>query len=469
MKTTLPNRAALLLAAALLLLSCFALAAVAPAGALTIGVVLPHGQVAGNGALAGALRQSVVEQLRRPGVDTVALDATTPEQVDAEARAKHCTHVLYTNVDQKQSAGGFLHKLAPMASMLSLGAMAGAGGRMGGGALGAVAQTAAQNAAQSAVSNSMAGTQQQAMAQMTGAQQSSIKRGDTISLEYRLMQVGSATPVQAATLQGKADSDGQDVLTPLVAQLASSVATGGAGSGATPPTTAAPAGGEGGAAAAGTAPNTPPSGHSLFSGMFGHRQAPQPAANAAPDCAKIAANADAHVSLQACQQMAAAQQAYTSALNDPSAARPGDEQMSCEQIMAEMKQQQFTAPDKQQLADGQRAVAAEQQMLAKHGKEAAEQQAKDQALVDAASATDRATEMATMGVVSGRALDAAEKTVQAQDKAMNRRMLDESKTTDTKFLDSGAGFATTAGAQLTANPRLARLTQLANTHRCRGG
>jgi len=464
MKTTLRNCAALLLAAALLLLTPFTLAAPAAPGAVTIGVVLPHGQLGENAALPGALRQSVVEQLRRPGVDSVALDATTPEQVDAEARAKHCTHVLYTNVEQKHGGGSsFLHKLAPMAGMLSLGAMAGAGGRMGGGALSAVAQTAAQNATQSAMTNSIAATQQQAVAQMTGAQQSSIKRGDTVSLEYRLVQVGSTTPVQSATLQGKADADGQDLLTPLVGQLAGSLAAGGNGPGATPVTTAAPAGGEG--AANGTAS----SGRSLFGGMFGHRQAPPPAAGAAPDCAKIAANVDAHVSYDACQKMMASQQAYNSALTDPSAARPGDEQMSCEQIMAEMKQQQFTAPDKAQVAEAQQAATAEQNMIAKHKKEADVQMAKDQALVDAASATDRATEMASMGVVRGRALDAAEKTVSAQDAAMNRRMLDESKGTDTHFLDSASNLATGAAGQLTANPRLARLTQLANTHRCHGG
>jgi hypothetical protein len=477
MKTTLPSLAALLLAAAIAFLASFTLEAQAPPAPITIGVALPHGQL-GDGAanVPAALRQSVVEQLHRPGVETVALDASTPEQLDAEARSKHCTHILYTNLEQKHAGGGLLHKLAPMAGMLSMGAMAGAAGHMGGGGvMSAVAQSAAQNAAQSAVSNSLAATQQQAMAQMTGAQQSGIKRGDTVSLEYRLVQVGSTTPIQSATLQGKADADGQDVLTPLIGQLAGSVsATGSAAAPATPPApggasaTAAGAAATAGAAASGTAAAS--SGTSRFGGLFGHHQAPQTAAaGAPPDCAQIAAVADAHVSMEACQKMMATQKAYDSALADPKAARPGDEQMSCDQIIAEMKQQQFATPDKGQLADAQSALADEQAMIAKHQKEAAVQQAKEQAMVDAASTTDRVTEMASMGMVRGRALETTEKTLDAENKAMNRRMLDESKPTDTRAMNSTADLMSGAGTQLTANPRLARLTQLANTHHCHGG
>jgi hypothetical protein len=457
MKTTLSGLTALTLAAAALFLASFGLRAQTPASPMTIGVVLPHGQLDGGASVSGALRQSVVEQLRRPGVETVALDGTSPEQVDAEARTKHCTHVLYTNVEQKHAGGGLLHKLAPMASMLSLGAMAGAGGRMGGGAMSALAQGAAQNA----ISSSVASSQQQALGQLTGAQQSGVKRGDTISLEYRLTAVGSTAPLRSATLQGKADNDGQDVLSPLVGQLAGSVA----GSAGVP--AGAPA-----ATTTSTAPSAPPSssGTSMLGGLFGrHRAPPSQAPAATPDCAQIAAMPDAHVSLEACQKMMASQQAYNGALADPSASRPGDEQMSCDQIMAEMKQQQISAPDKAQAAEAQSAVKDEQAMLAKHQKEAAVQQAKDQARDNAASAADRATEMATMGVVSGHALAAAEKVNDAEDKAMNRRMLDEAKPTDTRMLNSTAALATGAASQLSANPRLARLVQLANTHRCRGG
>ena len=458
MKTTLSGLTALTLAAAALFLASFGLRAQTPASPMTIGVVLPHGQLDGGASVSGALRQSVVEQLRRPGVETVALDGTSPEQVDAEARTKHCTHVLYTNVEQKHAGGGLLHKLAPMASMLSLGAMAGAGGRMGGGAMSALAQGAAQNA----ISSSVASSQQQALGQLTGAQQSGVKRGDTISLEYRLTAVGSTAPLRSATLQGKADNDGQDVLSPLVGQLAGSVA-GSAG---------VPAGAPAATTTTSTAPAAPPSssGTSMLGGLFGrHRAPPSQAPAATPDCAQIAAMPDAHVSLEACQKMMASQQAYNGALADPSASRPGDEQMSCDQIMAEMKQQQISAPDKAQAAEAQSAVKDEQAMLAKHQKEAAVQQAKDQARDNAASAADRATEMATMGVVSGHALAAAEKVNDAEDKAMNRRMLDEAKPTDTRMLNSTAALATGAASQLSANPRLARLVQLANTHRCRGG
>ncbi|HYM28230.1 MAG TPA: hypothetical protein VET66_08770, partial [Steroidobacteraceae bacterium] len=81
----------------------------------------------------------------------------------------------------------------------------------------------------------------------------------------------------------------------------------------------------------------------------------------------------------------------------------------------------------------------------------------------------RATEMSTMGLVSGHALAAAEKVNDTEDRAMGRRMADESKPTDTRMMSSTADLATGAANQLSANPRLARLVQLANAHRCRGG
>jgi hypothetical protein len=56
-----------------------------------------------------------------------------------------------------------------------------------------------------------------------------------------------------------------------------------------------------------------------------------------PECAQIANMPNAPMSLEACQKMATAQQAYNRAAADPSASHPGDEQMSRDQIKSEMR------------------------------------------------------------------------------------------------------------------------------------
>jgi hypothetical protein len=209
----------------------------------------------------------------------------------------------------------------------------------------------------------------------------------------------------------------------------------------------------------------------MLGGLFGRKA---PAANqqanggAMPDCAQIASMPNAPVTLEACQKMTAAQQQYQAAASDPSAARPGDEQMSCAQIMAEMQQQQISAPDKGKVAAAQTAVLAEQSINAKQAAEAAKQQAKDQAEVDAASAVDRATELATMGVVRGRALEHTEKMQEVEHQEMKERMAKERNPTDQKMIGTTADVTSDVASQLAANPRLARLVQLAGAHHCKG-
>ncbi|HET7755682.1 MAG TPA: hypothetical protein VFK87_00350, partial [Steroidobacteraceae bacterium] len=229
-------------------------------GKVTIGVVLPQGQL-GNGAdAAEPLRQTVMNRLRAPGVEVVALAGSTPDEIDADAKGKGCSQVLYTHVEQKHGAGGLFSKLAPLAGVLPVMAAAGGGGGGGGGSglTGLLTQTAANaatSAAASAAQKQMLGTQQQILAEqqpalaLQNAARASIKRGDSISFDYRLVAVGSAAPIRTDTLHTKADADGQDVLTPLVEQLGNAVSADsqGAGNGS--------GGGGGGATGSATAPS----------------------------------------------------------------------------------------------------------------------------------------------------------------------------------------------------------------------
>ena len=173
------------------------------------------------------------------------------------------------------------------------------------------------------------------------------------------------------------------------------------------------------------------------------------------------------VSLADCQKFQAAQQAYTQGA--ASATRPGDEQLSCEQITAELHQQQFTAPDKDQVAAAN-ATLTQVSADIKHGEEvAAKMQAEDTATMAAASAADTATELATGGLVRGRATQAAQKVVTARDDAANAQLVKEQRPTQQKMISQTADFGAVFGSQLQSNPRLARLIQLADSKHCHGG
>jgi hypothetical protein len=57
------------------------------------------------------------------------------------------------------------------------------------------------------------------------AQAGSVKAKDEISLQYQLVTIGGAKPVIEDTLSAKAKQDGQDLLSPLVEQLATVAVT----------------------------------------------------------------------------------------------------------------------------------------------------------------------------------------------------------------------------------------------------
>ncbi|HYL70870.1 MAG TPA: hypothetical protein VEY89_06175, partial [Candidatus Dormibacteraeota bacterium] len=87
----------------------------------------PRAQLEGGTQLSEALRQRLMQRLRDENREVLPLDAGAPEQLDAEARGKHCNYVLDTQVEQKHgsAAGGLFKKLAPLASALPLGALTG--------------------------------------------------------------------------------------------------------------------------------------------------------------------------------------------------------------------------------------------------------------------------------------------------------------------------------------------------------
>jgi hypothetical protein len=66
--------------------------------------------------------------------------------------------------------------------------------------------------------------QQQAISQLAGFN-GQVKSKDDVTVEYQLVATGQGTPLVQNKLQGKAKSDGEDVLTPLLQQTANAVLT----------------------------------------------------------------------------------------------------------------------------------------------------------------------------------------------------------------------------------------------------
>jgi hypothetical protein len=184
-----------------------------------IGVVMPKAQLGqGNTDVAAPTRQLIMSYMAGPVLELVPLEARIPAQIEAEARALNCTHVLYTSVEQKKGGkglGGMLGKMGPAAAMLpGVGALGSASGAM---AAGIASQAIMQAATQS--------MQQQAMDSLMQTQAGSVKAKDEISLQYQLVTIGGAKPVLEDTLTAKAKQDGQDLLSPLVEQLATVAVT----------------------------------------------------------------------------------------------------------------------------------------------------------------------------------------------------------------------------------------------------
>ncbi len=190
------------------------------AGKIRIGVAPPDAQV-GQGNNAGAdystpIRNVIVALMSGPAVEVAALDSRVPVQIQAEAQQKECDLILYSKVILKHNSGGFgkLMKMAgPIANVAPIVGMSGSLGT-----------AAAAQAAQTAVSVSVAAAsaQQLAIQQLAGFN-GQIKSKDDITVQYQLNPIGQPSPKLQNELVGKAKSNGEDVLTPLLTQAASFV------------------------------------------------------------------------------------------------------------------------------------------------------------------------------------------------------------------------------------------------------
>ena len=170
-------------------------------GVIRVGVVQPRMDMGPAGANASeALRVLLGQYLGGPTLEAVPLTAILPIQAAAEAQQKQCDYVLYASLSQKKSGGmGLLKGAQSMAGMVPVLGMAGRTGAI-------VGQAAAQTALNAA-----------------GQVASGVKARSEISLEYQLIAPGSSSALVANNEKTKAQSDGQDVITPMVERAATAI------------------------------------------------------------------------------------------------------------------------------------------------------------------------------------------------------------------------------------------------------
>lgn len=194
-------------------------------GKIRIGVAPPEAQVGqgsnAQGDYSTPIRNAMILLMNGPAVEIAALDSRVAMQLQAEALQKQCDYILYSSVAVKHPQGGgfgkFMKMGGTMAQMTPMGAMAhGMGGAMAASAASVAASAAAQAAQQQAMN--------QVMSQLSGFN-GQIKQKDDVTVQYQLTQTGQGAPLLQNALQGKAKSDGEDVLTPLLQQTANTVLT----------------------------------------------------------------------------------------------------------------------------------------------------------------------------------------------------------------------------------------------------
>ena len=149
--------------------------------------------------LAGAIQNTLSEYLKGSRVELVPIEAKLAAAIETEAKEKQCAYVLYAIVSHKKGGGGFgmFKAIAPvMSSVIPM-----AGG-MGGAIAGSVASTAINTAA-SATSN--------------------VKKKDELTLDIKVNSTGGGAAALARQFKAKAQSEGEDIISPMIEQAAQAI------------------------------------------------------------------------------------------------------------------------------------------------------------------------------------------------------------------------------------------------------
>jgi hypothetical protein len=172
-----------------------------PIAAACVALTVPSVQgISGDAAtFATAVRDLFANYLKGPTLKTEVLESRLASQAVLEARGKNCGQMLLVSVTRKHSSGQTSRILGQAAGAAVTRAPIGAAG--------AIASTATYTGGETIYRFA-----------------SDIRAKDELELSYRLGTPDAVEHAKPVTSKAKAQSDGEDLLTPLVEKAANGIA-----------------------------------------------------------------------------------------------------------------------------------------------------------------------------------------------------------------------------------------------------
>lgn len=194
-----------------------------------------------------------------------------------------------------------------------------------------------------------------------------------------------------------------------------------------------------------------------------HAADPSPASGAVPqiDCKAMAGRPGSPLSLEQCERQLAVTNSMRQGMSAPGGERPGDDKMTCDQIVAELKQQSMPGVTPEHRAES---VAAGNDL--KSAQDAA--MADAQAATASGTATTAAAAAAGMLPGGGIAVSSAMASQSAQQQALVARHSPVMNDARNRAMTANANSMMDVVGMMQANPRFARLAQLAGAKGCSG-
>ena len=171
-------------------------------GTIRIGLVGVKTGAVGDGLtasdLAAAVQNTLMQYMKVPNLEVVALDAKLSSAIESEAKQKECDYVMIATASHKKGGGGF--------------------GGMFGQALGTAVGSVGLGHTGSTAGNIAGHIATQAIVTATSVS-ANVKAKDEISLDVKLNKIDGSSAL-AKVYKAKAKANGDDIITQVVEQAA---------------------------------------------------------------------------------------------------------------------------------------------------------------------------------------------------------------------------------------------------------
>jgi len=173
------------------------------------------------------------------------------------------------------------------------------------------------------------------------------------------------------------------------------------------------------------------------------------------------------MNVDTCRQMMSSAQKSEAALASNRAARPGDEAMSCQDIANEMSTMHGIGLSDGSRHEGQEASTQYQAVVGAQLAQLKHQGEAGAAATTAAAGADLAVQLATGGMVNPHAALALQQAALAQGVVQGQALAQERRPAEERLMQATGNNTAEMAQQLQANPRFARLVNLAMAKDCK--